>query len=120
MMFSFFRENNLLCLRIMVHLNFVLILADLVWYVLYTSVWSDQHNSYFSKLATIHTFIKVFALLECILKVILLGITLFLFRSSKQENKNLFDFSYISDLDGYKASQDKPVVENMKPPKVNK
>lgn len=104
----------------MIHLNFILILADLLWYILYTNVWADQHNSYFSKIDSIHTFVKVFAILELIIKFILLGITLFLFRSSKQENKNLLDFSYISDLDGYKASQEKPVVENIKTHKLNK
>jgi hypothetical protein len=105
MMLNFFNSNKKLCVRIMFHLNILLILADILWVVIYSNVWDNQHNSYYFKLASIHTIVKILCLIQICLKIVISIFIYTQFKSLQITNKELLDFTYFIDLDGSKSNK---------------
>lgn len=105
MMLNFLSSNRKLCLKIMFHLNIILALADVLWVFIYSSVWDNQHNSYYFKLTTVHTIVKILALIQICLKIAISVFIFTQFKSLQITNKDLLDFTYFSDLDGSKSNK---------------
>ena len=100
---NFYNQNPKATTKIIFQMLTILILADIVWIVLFSSAWehndeSDEKsktiiNSYWDSLWFIHKIVYVLAYIELILKVFLLY---YLFADFKEKYKlgDLFNFNY--------------------------
>ena len=104
-MLNFLNSNRKLCLKIMFHLNVILSLADVLWIVIYSNVWDNQHNSYYFKMTSIHTVVKILCIIQICLKIAISVLIFTQFKSLQITNKDLLDFTYFSDLDGSKSNK---------------
>jgi Na+/H+ antiporter NhaA len=87
----------------MIHLLVVLIVADIIWLLIYNSVWSNQYNSYYHKIENMKLYVHILAYIEIGLKSAITVMWIIQYRVMKGEIKELFNFSYLNDLDGYNA-----------------
>lgn len=104
-MLDFFKSNTRLCVRIMIHLLFFLVISDLIWFILYSNVWSNQTNSYYPKIENLHFFVKILALIEISMKIFAIILLILQFKSLKINSNELFNFLYIGDIDGFKVNE---------------
>ena len=99
---NFYNQNPKATTKIIFQMLTILILADIVWIVLFSSAWehNDEEdtktkvdNEYWDSLWFIHKIVYVLAYIELILKVFLLY---YLFADFKEKYKlgDLFNFNY--------------------------
>lgn len=87
----------------MIHLLLILTVVDLIWLIIHNSVWDKQYNSYYHKIENMKLTVQIFTYVEMALKVGLAVMWFMQFKLLKAETKELFDFSYLRDIDGAKS-----------------
>ena len=90
-----------ICSKIIIHLLTLLIIADIIWLIAFSSAWVHSKNAetnpkisdYWNSLKMLHGFIYFIAILEVIIKGLLLY---YLFEDYKGKHpwKSLFNFKY--------------------------
>ena len=118
MMYNFFETNQKLCVKIMMHLVIILSVADCIWIYLFKTVWANQHNYFYSKLESLQNFVFILALIELVIKLICSILLVIQYRIFGGNMKDFLDFTYMHDLDGYKA--DFKIINNNSVSKINK
>jgi hypothetical protein len=96
---SCYRTNTKLFTKVIIHILFVITLADTCWIALMFNFWShDEGETYWNRFSGIHSLAKLLAVVELVIKLLVIVYMAFDYKRNKNELKGLFSFNY-SDKD---------------------
>ena len=100
---NFYNQNPKATTKIIIQILLILIIADLVWIILFSSAWehgenseeksSEENNIFWNSLWFIHKIVYILAYVELLLKGFLLYYLIADFKE-KYKLKHLFNFTY--------------------------
>ena len=97
-------SNQKHAIKILLHLQILLIILDTLWFIIGCSIWSslEQANFIEKQKSSLRSFAKLLCLLE-LLNKFLLGFILYTEYTAKYSVSDLFAFDYFHQLEGGKA-----------------
>ena len=98
---NFYNQKPQGCSKIITHLMFILIFADILWFIFFTSAWIHEKNSkdspeiakYWDSLSFVHSLVYFLSIIELIIKIVLIWYFSSIYRE-KRSLKELCNFNY--------------------------
>ena len=98
---NFYNQKPQGCSKIITHLMFILIFADILWLIFFTSAWIHEKNSkdspeiakYWDSLSFVHSLVYFLSIIELIIKIVLIWYFSSIYRE-KRSLKELCNFNY--------------------------